>query len=178
MDLERLSVHIPIAGSGGIASAVTMHCAIYGRPSVSLNIPAQTHSRREISPVLVLGRKTRESGIARKKHFANLACRSSYDGPCMSRRRKPSELGNQNAFEGLRESELIPGPKASAERSENLPDSPRRVLVTQLVRAKSAGSTSGTPWRAAVKLTDPCGVPNSSSNIVGNLIMLTVKHMQ
>jgi choline dehydrogenase len=48
------------------------------------------------------------------------------------------ELGNQRAFDSLRESELIPGPKASAEEIENLPDLPRRVLDTQTVRAKWA----------------------------------------
>jgi hypothetical protein len=52
------------------------------------------------------------------------------------------ELGKQNAFDSLRESELIPGPKASAEEIQELPDLPRRVLGTQLVRAKWAWTSS------------------------------------
>ena len=48
------------------------------------------------------------------------------------------EIGNQNAFDNLRESELIPGPNADAEEIGGLPDWPRRVLDTQLVPARWA----------------------------------------
>ena len=52
------------------------------------------------------------------------------------------ELGNQHAFNSLRESELIPGPRLAPRRSENLPGWPRRVLDTQLVHAKWGWTSS------------------------------------
>ena len=48
------------------------------------------------------------------------------------------DMGNQHAFDNLRESELIPGPRRTPRRSKNLPGLPRRVLDTRLVRAKWA----------------------------------------